>query len=59
MSGDDAPVYLESNKPEAERCVEMAATAWKLGDLSKAERMLSKSLVSRIFQFDFRSRADH
>jgi len=41
---EDAPVYLESNRAEAERCVEMAAAAWKAGDLTKAERMLSKSL---------------
>jgi transcription initiation factor TFIID subunit TAF12 len=45
MSEDGAPpVFLESNKPEAERCVEMAAAAWKTGDLARAERMLSKSL---------------
>ena len=36
--------YLDSNKPEAERCVELAAAAWKAGDLARAERMLQKSL---------------
>jgi FtsZ-interacting cell division protein YlmF len=41
---DDTPTYLESNKPEAERCVELAAAAWKAGDLAKAQRMLAKSL---------------
>jgi len=44
MSDDAPPTFLESNKPEAERCVEMAAAAWKAGDLARAERMLSKSL---------------
>ena len=41
---DDLPTYLESNKPEAERCVELASAAWKSGDLNKAHRMLAKSL---------------
>jgi hypothetical protein len=40
----DPPTYLESNKPEAERCVELASAAWKAGDLAKAQRMLAKSL---------------
>lgn len=41
---DDTPTYLESNKPEAERCVELASAAWQAGDLAKAQRMLAKSL---------------
>jgi len=44
MSDGGSRMYLESNKPEAERCVDLALDEWKRGDLIKAHRFLQKSL---------------
>lgn len=40
----ESPVYLESNKPEAERCVELAEDYLRKNDLEKAIKFLNKSL---------------